>query len=163
MAKEIKLTQGKVAIVDDADFEYLNQWKWCARKDSKNGKFYAIRSTYIDGKCKTLLMHRVIVNNNDSKMHTDHCNGFTLDNRKINLRICTNSQNQMNKKTQINNKSGHKGVYFYKIANKWRSVIKINKVVYHLGYFLNKIDAAKAYNEAAIKYFGQFANLNIID
>lgn len=161
MAKEIQLTQGKVAIVDDDDFEYLNQCKWCA--NNMKGKFYAVRAYTLNSKNIFIYMHRLITNNNNPKMHTDHINGFTLDNRKINLRICTNSQNQMNTKFKINNTSGFKGVFFDKTHKKWRSMIRLNYKLKHLGYYIDPIDAARAYNDAAIKYHGEFANLNKID
>jgi hypothetical protein len=159
--KEIKLTQGKVAIVDDDLFEYLDQWKWCACKISN--RFYAIRSYRLNSKKIFIYMHRLITNNNDSKMHTDHKNNNPLDNRIENLRICTNSQNQMNTKVQINNTSGFKGVTWNKIVKKWVAQIKLNNKLINLGYYINPIDAARAYNEAALKYHGEFAHLNKID
>lgn len=159
--KEIQLTQGKVALVDDEDFEYLNQWKWCACKISN--RFYAIRSYRLNSKKIFIYMHRLITNNNDSKMHTDHKNNNPLDNRRENLRICTNSQNQMNTKVQINNTSGFKGVVWNKIAKKWVAQIKLNNKLKNLGRYINPIDAARAYNAAAIKYHGEFASLNKID
>jgi hypothetical protein len=162
MAKEIQLTKGQVAIVDDNMYDYLNQWKWQA-SEQKNGKFYAQRKIKVNSLRKCIMMHRLIVNNTDIKLHTDHINGITLDNRKINLRICTNSQNQMNKKVQINNKNGLKGVSFNKEKKKYEVSITIKGNKIFLGYYFNPIDAAKAYNEAAIKYFGEFANLNKID
>lgn len=162
MAKEIQLTQGKVALVDDADFEYLNQWKWCV--NNCNGKLYAVRNIKIKkSKYKKIYMHRLIINNNDSKMHTDHCNNNTLDNRKINLRICSNSENLMNQNVHVNNKSGYKGVYFNKKTNRYHVYISINKKQERIGTFINIIDAIKSYNEAAIKHHGKFANLNKID
>lgn len=161
MAKEIQLTQGKVAIVDDSDFEYLNQYKWHALKIGNT--FYAARTiTVIKNKHKLLLMHRFITNNIDTKMHTDHINGEGLDNRKINLRICTATQNLMNRGVQINNKTGYKGVSYDKKLNKYRAQIRINKVTKNLGYYIDPIDAARVYNTAAIKYYGEFAQLNII-
>lgn len=159
--KEIQLTQGKVALVDDEDFEYLNQWKWHASRQ-KNGKFYACRSIRINSKKECIIMHRLIVNNTDSKLHTDHINGITLDNRKINLRICTNSQNQMNQKVQINNKNGFKGVHFNKEKKKYEVSITLNGIKNFLGRYNNIIDAAKVYNDAAIKFYGEFAKLNEI-
>jgi hypothetical protein len=162
MAKEIQLTQGQVAIVDDEMYDYLNQWKWYASKQ-KNGKFYAERKITVNSLRKSIIMHRLIINNTDIKLHTDHINGITLDNRKINLRICTNSQNQMNKKTQINNKNGFKGVSYNKEKKKYEVNITLNGNKIFLGRHLNIIEAAKSYNEAAIKYFGEFANLNKID
>jgi hypothetical protein len=140
MAKEIQLTQGKVAIVDDEDFEYLNQWKWFAHKDIKNKKFYAVRNCKISNnkRCR-LLLHRIIIKNTNTKMHTDHCNGNTLDNRKINLRICTASENLTNKHKLNNNTSGYKGVFWHKHAKKWYSSITKNKITYNLGYFTSGV------------------------
>lgn len=93
----------------------------------------------------------------------DHKNGNTLDNRRENLRICTYSENNRNRKQiSSNNKSGYKGVSWDKQKNKWRTCLNINKKQKHIGFFNDIIEAAKAYNEAAIKYFGEFAKLNKI-
>jgi len=163
MAKEIQLTQGKVAIVDDEDFEYLNQWKWHCKINGNN--FYAVRSIkYTNGKYdKKIVMHRFLLNVSNSRLHVDHVNNDSLDNRKINLRICTHDENLRNRKINLNNTSGYKGVYWHKIGKKWTSVIGINKKIIYLGLFINPIDAARAYNAAALKYHGEFANLNKID
>jgi hypothetical protein len=161
MAKEIQLTQGKVALVDDEDYEYLMQWKWFANK--KGSTFYAVRSLHSNNVRKTIFMHRLITNNINTKMQTDHLNGNGLDNRKINLRICTTSQNSMNRGLQINNTTGFKGVNYDKFSNKFRAQIRVNNIYKNLGYYIDPKDAARAYNEAAIKYHGEFANLNKID
>lgn len=158
--KEIQLTKGKVALVDDEDFEYLNQWKWQANKNGN--KFYAVTSLLINGKYKTTFMHRLITNNKNAKMHTDHINGDGLDNRKINLRICTHSQNLMNRGTQANNKTGYKGVSYDKRINKFKATISINGINKNLGSYINPYDAARAYNQAAQKYHGEYAQLNVI-
>ena len=107
-------------------------------------------------------MHRVIINNKNTKMHTDHINGNGLDNRKINLRICTHSQNLMNRGASINNKIRYKGVSYIEKINKFRVQIMVNKKNTTIGYYINPIDAARAYNEAAIKFHQEFANLNEI-
>lgn len=160
--KEIQLTKGQVTLVDDDMFAYLNQFKWYASKQ-KNGKFYAARKIKLNSKRTSIMMHRLIINNTDSKLHTDHINGITLDNRKINLRICTNSQNQMNKNAQVNNKNGFKGVSYNKEKKKYEVSITANCNKIFLGRYDNIIHAAKAYNAAAIKYHGEFASLNKID
>lgn len=158
--KEIQLTQGKVALVDDEDFEYLNQWKWYANK--LNVKFYARRNVRINKKnAGYLLMHRFIMNP-DIGLVVDHINGNTLDNRKCNLRICTYSGNRWNSFKTIDNKSGYKGVHWHKLGKKWKATIEINKTKHYLGLFHNIKQAAKAYNEAAIKFHGEFAKLNEI-
>ena len=85
------------------------------------------------------------------------------NNLKDNLRICTHGENLRNQKLSISNKTGYKGVYFSKERNKWCALIQVYKVKYHLGSFINLIDAARAYNAAAVKYHGEFAKLNKID
>jgi hypothetical protein len=161
MAKEIQLTQGKVAIVDDEDFEYLNQFKWHTLKLA--GKFYVGRKLTVS-KCKRnqIFMHRFIMKP-DKGMVIDHLDGNPLNNQKNNLRICTHSENMRNCKISINNTSGFKGVSFVKKNNTYKSAIKLNKKTIYLGYYIDPIDAARAYNEAAVKYHGEFANLNKID
>lgn len=159
--KEIQLTQGKVALVDDEDFEYLNQWKWHALI-SRN-TFYAIRHLRIEKKIvKSILMHRFIMNT-DKYLVVDHLNGNTLDNRKYNLRNCTHSENIRNQKLSIKNTSGYKGVSWSINKKKWVVQIQCENKKIFIGYFINSIDAAIAFNEAAIKYHGEFANLNKID
>jgi hypothetical protein len=158
--KEIQLTQGKVALVDDEDYEYLMQWKWFANK--KGSTFYAVRSLHSNNVRKTIFMHRLITNNINTKMQTDHLNGNGLDNRKINLRICTTSQNSMNRGLQINNTTGFKGVNYDKFSNKFRAQIRVNNIYKNLGYYIDPKDAARAYNAAAIKLHGEFAKLNEI-
>jgi len=155
--KEIQLTQGKVTLVDDEDFEYLNQWRWHVSNDN-----YARRTIYNDKLFKALFMHREIMKVSKGLL-VDHINGNSLDNRKLNLRICTNSQNLRNRLKNINNTSGYKGVRLINSTKKWRAQIWLNSKYYHLGLFNNIKDAARAYNEAAVKYHGEFANLNKID
>jgi hypothetical protein len=160
MAKEIILTQGKVAIVDDEDYDYLNQFKWHVIK--YGNIFYAYRNIKkLNGKRSSFSMHRTIMNANKGYI-VDHINQDTLDNRKINLRICTQSQNQMNRNKTIKNKTGYKGV-IQKGNNKFGVQITLNKKIIHIGYYIDPIDAARAYNSAALKYHGEFANLNKID
>lgn len=106
-------------------------------------------------------LHRLIMNAPDG-MAVDHINGDITDNRKSNLRICVNSENLRNRGAQRNNKSGYKGVSWHKPTGKWVAMICINKKRKYLGVFINKKDAAIAYNEASIKYHGEFAYINKI-
>jgi hypothetical protein len=159
--KEIILTQGKVTLVDDEDFEWLNQWKWYASKIKNN--FYAKRDTWIIGKGRdeSIFMHREILKLvRGDGIIGDHKNRNTLDNQKNNLRITNHSLNNYNCKMKSHNKSGYRGVDWYKAYKKWRvRITKENKVV-NLGYFINKIEAAKIYDTAAIKLWKQDAKLN---
>ena len=112
--KEIKLTQGKVALVDDEDFDFLNQWKWCAHKDGNN--FYAVRVDYSNGRAnkKFLSMHRVLLGLTDPKIFPDHKDGDGLNNQRYNLRIATPSQNVINSKTSGKDKTSiYRGVSFF--------------------------------------------------
>ncbi len=153
LVKFIKLTQGKYAIVDEAKFEYLNQWRW---QYAKQGG-YAVRA----GQYGVKQMHRILLNCRENEF-TDHLDGDGTDNRMENLRICSKSTNGMNRGKQANNTSGYKGVVWNKKLNKWVAQIgaKAVKKTIHLGVFLNKEDAAHAYDEAAKKLHGKFARLN---
>ncbi len=151
--KEILLTQGKVAIVDDEDFEWLNQWKWCAKKGPNTS--YAKRATQ-------LYMHRLILSA-EKGMFVDHINGNGLDNRRENLRVCTHAENMRNSKLSIKNTSGYKGVYWCKKRSLWIANIQNNGKVKNLGGFKIKELAARAYNEAAHNFHGEFARLNNVD
>lgn len=156
MTKQISLTQGKVAIVDDEDFEWLNQWKWCARKDGP--RWYVMRRN-----CERELvqMHRFILNP-QAHLETDHRNGNGLDNRRCNLRSCTRSQNSMNSKKRTGCTSQFKGICWRQDTRKWRARIQFNDKRHNLGCFDNELKAAKAYNKAASRLFGEFARLNVI-
>ncbi len=154
MTKQIPLTQGKFAIVDDEDFEWLNRLKWFANQNRKEKeKWYAMR---IDGK-KTIRMHREITNA-PKDMHVDHKDNNGLNNTRENLRVCTNSQNQANSEKDSKNSSGYKGVYRDK--NKWRAELKKNGKKVLDKTFSDITDAARAYDKAAAEHFGEFAKLN---
>lgn len=158
--KKIPLTKKQFALVDDHDFDYLNQWKWYAHKGTNARTFYAIRkaSSYRQNGI-TFRMHRVIMNNPKGK-EIDHINGNGLDNRRANLRLATTSENQMNRRKQSNNTSGFMGVCWNKLAKKWQANITFRGRHFHVGLYLNKADAAKARDNAAKKIHGKFARLN---
>ncbi len=159
--REILLTQGKVAFVDDTDYEELSKHKWCAHKHS-SGNFYAMRMpTQINGKRHTIYMAREILGlKHGDKRQADHIDHNTLNNCQVNLRVCTNQQNQMNQKSHLNKTSQFKGVSWNKQHNKWYAQIMINGITKSLGFWNTEEVAALAYDMVAIREFGDFAHLN---
>ena len=136
--KYIKLTKGKIAIVDDEDFEYLNQWKWYY---SASG--YAVRDVGSRKSKRHIWMIRLL-NKTPDGFITDHINRNKLDNRKSNLRSVNASQNGMNRSLNKNNTSKYKGVIWRKDIKKWSARIKINYKTIYLGTFINIKDAISA-------------------
>lgn len=164
MARWIPLTQGKYAIVDDEDYEWLNQWKWCVQKDYslKKERYYAVRGARSGEK---ILMHRFILGVPQDKQ-TDHRNHNGLDNRRENIRMCCGSENQFNAMkdtTSHSSTSKYKGVSWNIQRQKWQAQICKNRQAIHLGQFDDEINAAKAYDRKAKELFGDFAYLNLGD
>jgi len=155
--KEIKLTKGKVALVDDADYDLLNQLNWYAFWNGKT--FYAARNSP-KKRGVTIFMHQMILGVKGG----DHINGNGLDNQRANLRACTVSQNGMNAQPRLGCASKYKGVTLKKKLKKypWQAGIVVNKKRIHLGYFETDTEAAIAYNEKAFELFGEFARPNVI-
>lgn len=155
--KQIKLTKGKSAIVDDEDFEWLNKWKWHLHTSS--GKMYAKRTIYPKNKNilphhtrikKDLLLHRVVMNY-FGKKDIDHIDGNGLNNKKNNLRICSHSTNLRNCKTPSTNTSGYKGVCWHN--NRWEARMKVNGKIINFGNFNNKDKAIESIKKAFNDYF----------
>lgn len=160
--KKIQLTKGKVALVDDEDYQYLSQFKWQALKGRHT--YYAVRQEWISGKnrSKCIYMHREILGLNNPKDHCDHGDGDGLNNQRFNIRKCSNNQNRFNMRHRDVGTSKFRGVCFDKRVKKWRSRVNKDKKAHELGFFNTQEDAAKAYNFKAIELFGEFANLNIL-
>jgi len=152
--KTIVLTQGYVTMVDDWNYERLNRYKWHVTK--RHVYLYATRSYSCKGHKNSIGMHNVII----GIKGVDHINGNGLDNRECNLRPASRSQNAANRGPQKNNTSGYKGVYWHAKMKKWRAMIMVKPKLKSLGLFDDIKDAANAYNEAAKKYYGNYAKLN---
>lgn len=155
--KEITLSRGMVAIVDDADFDWLNQWKWYARPNGKT--VYAVREVDAGDKKQRLVhMHREIANTPEG-MITDHADRNGLHNWRGNLRIVDDARNARNKGVASNNRSGYKGVRYHS-GGYWQARITVGRKSSHIGLFRSAENAAIAYNIAALEHHGEFACLN---
>lgn len=148
--KQITLTRGMFAIVDDADFDTLQKYNWQMHKHG-----YATRKKGLGH----ISMHREIMNP-PSGFDVDHINGNKLDNRRANLRICSRHENTFNQGLRSNNNSGYKGVSWRKQERKWIAQIQANGKRKTIGYFDSAIEAARAYDNAAIEAYGEYARLN---
>jgi len=178
--RRIPLTQGCFAIVDPQDYPLLSRYKWRLCRTKGKNVLYAERSICLpSGKYSRILMHRQIFENlllasstKNPKPRTqnyprylsdsyviDHINGNGLDNRRANLRLATVAQNAWNSKKR-NPRSGYKGVWFAADKGLWRASIVCHGRRIHLGYFKDKMAAARAYDAAARKYYKEFARLN---
>lgn len=155
--KQLPLQNGKFALVDDEDFEWLSTWNWYC--DVRQRACRTIHNEWT-GRKHSIRMHRQIMGMiHDSSLDIDHINGDGLDNRKANLRICTHQQNMCNsKKTKSKMTSKFKGVCL--IGGKWLAKIYFQNQQFPIGRFDNETDAARAYNRKALELHRKFARLN---
>lgn len=157
--KKVELTKGYTALVDDADYGRVSQFSWNAhtvrRKDGSTVKVYAAGR---DKERNARLLHRFILSITDPAIEVDHEDGDGLNCQRYNLRTCTTQQNRRNKAKH--GRSGFKGVSFHKSTGKWRARIFIDEKEKALGLFSDPLEAACAYDMAAVKYFGEFAYCN---
>lgn len=161
---EIQLSQyDKTTIFDREDLDIVESYSnWAAKPIKKyKGKFQAVHTRRIsDKKCEHIILHRLIMEA-PKGMQVDHINGDSLDNRKSNLRLCTDSQNKGNRGLNSNNTSGYMGVCKYK--DRWKVQVCHENKTYYLGLFDDKDEAARAYNKKKLELFGEFARINNVD
>jgi len=164
--KELQLSQGYKCQVSDGDC-WVSQYKWRAhvkrRVDGTIKKVYAIRTVRVNGKNTTQLMHRLILGMTDPAIEIDHKDRDGLNNQRQNLRQATTQQNQRNQGLDKSNTSGFKGVSWHSHHKKWDANIRVDNRLLHLGRFVDPIKAARAYDVAAVKHFGEFAYCNFAE
>lgn len=153
--REIPVGKARVALVDNEDYERISVHRWFEHK--RKHTVYAGRVE----KRKTLYMHREIMGlNGDDPRVPDHSDDNGLNNQKYNLSLCTQGENVARGRKRSNCSSRFKGVSFYTSRNKYEAYISINKKRKRIGYFESEIEAARAYNIAAVSSYGKFARLN---
>ena len=143
-------------LIDEEDWEKISEYRWFVWSGRTNNTLYARVSN------ENTYMHRIILNAPKGTM-VDHINGNGLDNRKENLRLCTTRENNANQKKNRNNSSGYKGVAKASNCSKWRAYIRVDYKQIHLGNHNTPEEAARAYDAAAKKHFGEYAHLNFPD
>lgn len=162
MTREIQLTKGKVAIVDDEDFALVSRWRWAYIPSYKNqGSGYAMRITRDAGsrKSRAVYMHRFIMNSKPGQ-ETDHVDRNGLNNTRANLRLCSHGENTRNRRDGRGH-SRYKGVYVATHnPKKWQAGITSKGKRYYLGTYDDEISAARAYDAAAKLHHGEYAGLN---
>lgn len=160
--KEMRLSDWKIAMVDDEDFLRIQDrgyaWMWSPKKKGSKLGCVTSNNKNLPGPSH-LKLHRFVMNAKPGQM-IDHIDGNTLNNQKTNLRFCSHSQNNANKRLSQESKSGFKGVSWCSCTNLWRARIKQNGSSFTLGRFKNKIEAAICYDSEAIKRFGEYALTN---
>ena len=160
--KELVLSQGRTALLDEFDYERVSRWKWTAASIGSN--WYALRVMRGKGKSKTVYLHRHLLNPPKGYL-VDHINGSSLDNRRKNLRICSVAQNAKNRGIDRRNTSGYKGVTRIndtRRKNVWKAQLATKDKLFYLGCFASPVEAARMYNMKAKEIFGEFARLNKI-
>ena len=157
--RKIPLTRNKVTLVDERDFKDLNQFKWSVNLSRK--MWYATRRAKgPDGMWNIqVMMHHQIIGKPKKGLEVDHINGNSLDNRRKNLRICTKSENQWNRKINNNSTTRVKGVHQIKKTGKFQARAQVHGKRINLGFFDSKKDAGRAYRVFAVKNFKEFARI----
>lgn len=138
----------KEFFIDEDAYDIVKHFTWSER--TSDGFIVS------KGKNSGGYLHRLVMGCTSASQLVDHINHDRADNRKSNLRVVTNSQNQMNRTHTSSSTSGVRGVYWHKSKNKWAVSIQKDKKLYHIGLFDNKEDAVKARQDAELKYFGEY-------
>lgn len=159
VVREIPLTQGKVALVDDEDYDWLSRHRWCARRD-KRGAWYAMRGVRIGHRTITVLMHGVLLGGTRVGKTIDHKDRDGLNNQRSNLRWADKFEQQHNTGKRQANQSGFKGVYRHAKNLTWIAQIAHRHQQIYLGSFKDSESAARAYDQKATELHGEFAVLN---
>ena len=161
-SRKVSLTQGQVALIDTQDWPLVRAYSWHACRCGRNA-WRAETTIRVHGRSTHIRLHRLLtgLESGDGKC-VDHINGNGLDNRRCNLRVCTQHENLCNRRKfmESSTTSFYKGVSWHKLRSKWRAYIRVNGHAIHLGLFINEKEAARAYDQAAMTYFGEFARLN---
>jgi len=159
--RQIQLGHGRFAIVDESDYDWLNQWKWHARKSKYT--YYAMSWMIGKDHDKKISMHNLIMGISPDGLIVDHIDTIGTHNFRSNLRFCTQSENMMNQSPQIGKTSKYKGVYWDNTKHRWKASIHKNGQKVWSKTFGSEIEAAIGYNEKALELFGQYARLNVIE
>ena len=158
--KELPVTGGYVALLDDEDYERFKGQKWWVLKGGGGSGIYA--RGWDKKRKKHGMLHRQVLGLDDSNIHIDHKDGNTLNNQRDNLRVADYSQNAMNRKKRANGSSKYKGVCWDKETRKWLATAMVRGKSKKLGRFKSEEDAARAYNEHVSEHHKEFSRLNII-
>lgn len=164
MAKTFQTTNGFTVTVDDSDYEAVVRHEWGAHKPPNSRSYYVTRREYdrVAKKTRWISLHRQLMNAPPERW-VDHWDGDTLNNRRSNLRYCTNSQNQCNQQVRVDSKTGFRGVDHVPSSPFYRAHIKIDGKKRYLGQFATAREAALAFDNAARSLHGDFARLNLPD
>lgn len=161
---EIPLTQNKVALIDDEDFELVSSYTWVAAQDKQRECWYAVAwNRGVGG--TDISLHRLIMGVDDPHIDVDHKDTDGLNNQKSNLRLCTRMQNKQNSKPYRGGSSRYKGVSRRSTprGDRFTAYIRVNRHLFYIGIFSDEVEAAQAYDKAALEHFGEFARINTYD